>query len=303
MSMSIKELIEIGEMQLSNAGIEDATIDARALYCHMMHINNTQLMLGWQNTVQDDYCEAYFDLLEARRNRKPLQYITGEQEFMGLPFAVNAHVLIPRQDTETLVEDAITIIEKGQLRGDAVPIKKRKSWSVLDLGCGSGAIGLSLEKLTTDVKVTCADISKEAIALAEKNAETLGCRAVRFVQSDMFAAFQGRFGSKKFDLIISNPPYICSEELQTLQPEVREHEPQIALDGGEDGLRFYRQIVEEGPAYLKKDGVIMLEIGCDQRRAVTEMFAHSDKFSFVTCLKDLAGRDRIVVAALSPKEK
>lgn len=303
MSLPIKELIEIGVAQLEDAGIENATIDARELYCYMMGINKTQLMLGWQNVVEDDRCEQYFDLVSERVARKPLQYITGNQEFMGLPFAVNEHVLIPRQDTETMVEDVLELIGKGKLRGESVPVRSRRSWNVLDLGCGSGAIGLSLAKLSKEVKVTCSDISEEALRTAENNAASLGLRSVHFMQSDLFAAFHGKLGNKKFDLIVSNPPYICSETIETLQPEVRDFEPRSALDGGEDGLDFYRRIVAEAPEYLKKDGVIVLEIGCEQMDEVTRMFALSNRYSFVTGLQDLAGRDRIVVAALAPEAK
>ncbi|MBQ8562998.1 MAG: peptide chain release factor N(5)-glutamine methyltransferase [Firmicutes bacterium] len=303
MSLPVKELIKIGENQLRDAGVTDAAIDAKELYCYMMHIDRTRLMLSWQDVMQDKECEEYFNLVARRASRIPLQHITGEQEFMGLPFTVSDRVLIPRQDTETMVEDALDVINKNKLRNEELNCKARRGWSVLDLCCGSGAIGISLAKLAEDVKVTCSDLSADALAVAELNARNLGAKSVKFVRSDLFEAFSGKLGNKKFDMIISNPPYIRHDVIETLEPEVRDHEPMMALDGGEDGLDFYRQIVEQAPDFLKKEGIVMLEIGHDQMSDIIKLFSLDDRYSFVTGLKDLAGRDRIVVAILSPKKK
>lgn len=303
MSLPVKELIKIGENQLRDAGVADAAIDAKELYCYMMHIDRTRLMLSWQDVMQDKECEEYFNLVARRAARIPLQHITGEQEFMGLPFTVSDRVLIPRQDTETMVEDALDVINKNRLRNEELNCKARRGWSVLDLCCGSGAIGISLAKLAEDVKVTCSDLSADALAVAELNACNLGAKSVKFVRSDLFEAFSGKLGNKKFDMIISNPPYIRHDVIETLEPEVRDHEPMMALDGGEDGLDFYRQIVEQAPDFLKKEGIVMLEIGHDQMSDIIKLFSLDDRYSFVTGLKDLAGRDRIVVAILSPKKK
>lgn len=302
MSLPLKDIIKIGEKQLSDAGVADAAIDAKELYCHMMNIDRTRLMLRWQDILQDNQCEAYFDLVAKRAARVPLQHITGVQEFMGLPFKVSDKVLIPRQDTETLVEDALEVIQKNKLRGDELNMKPRRSWTILDLCTGSGAIGLSLAKLGGDVKVTCSDLSEEALAVAESNATALDCKGVKFVKSDMLETFRGKLGNKKFDMIISNPPYIRPEVIAELEPEVKEHEPMMALDGGEDGLDFYRIIAAQAPEFLKKDGVVMVEIGHDQMDDVTRIFAETDKYCYITGLKDLAERDRIVVAILSPKK-
>ena len=302
MSLPVKELIKIGENQLRDAGVADAAIDAKELFCYMMHIDRTRLMLSWQDIMQDNQCEEYFSLVDKRASRVPLQHITGEQEFMGLSFQVSDKVLIPRQDTETMVEDALDVIGKNKLRNENLNCKARSSWSVLDLCCGSGAIGVSLAKLAGDVKVTCSDLSADALAMAELNGKNLGAK-VKFVKSDMFEEFRGKLGNKKFDMIISNPPYIRREVIATLEPEVRDHEPMMALDGGEDGLDFYRQIVNEAPDFLKKEGIVMLEIGHDQMSDLIKMFSLDDRYSYVTGLKDLAGRDRIVVAILSPKKK
>jgi len=303
MSLPLKELIKIGENQLRDAGVADAAIDAKELFCYMMHIDRTRLMLCWQDILQDNQCEEYFDLVARRASRVPLQHITGEQEFMGLTFQVSDKVLIPRQDTETMVEDALDVIKSNKLRGEELSCKARRGWNVLDLCCGSGAIGISLAKLAEDVKVTGSDLSADALAVAEQNAANIGAKSIRFVKSDMFEAFRGKLGNKKFDMIISNPPYIRHDVIAELEPEVRDHEPMMALDGGEDGLDFYRQIVDEAPDFLKKEGIVMVEIGHDQMSDIIKLFSLDDRYSYVTGLKDLAGRDRIVVAILSPKKK
>lgn len=306
MSLALKELIRIGEKQLADAGIADAAIDAKELYCYMMGYDRVALMMHWQEVLQDNQCEAYFDLIAKRAERVPLQHITGEQEFMGLSFKVSDKVLIPRQDTETMVEDAIELLEKGTIRGNVYASGKMPhAAEVLDLCCGSGAIGISIACKCEKTKVLCSDISEEAICVARENAERNKCRNVKFVQSDMFAAkaFQGTFGKKKFDLIISNPPYIESEVIEGLEPEVREHEPMLALDGGEDGLDFYRIIAGEAAEYLKNDGVLMLEIGYNQKEAVKELLRESGSYEKIVGLTDLAGLDRIVAATKKSKKK
>ena len=288
---------------MAEAGVADAAIDAKELFCYMMHIDRMRLMLRWQDVMQDNQCDEYFDLIERRASRVPLQHITGEQDFMGLTFKVSDKVLIPRQDTETMVEDALDVINQNKLRNEKLNCKARRGWTVLDLCCGSGAIGISLDKLTEDVKVTCSDISDDALEMAQLNARLIGTKGIKFVKSDMFEAFRGKLGNKKFDMIISNPPYIRREVIETLEPEVKDHEPMMALDGGEDGLDFYRIIVDQAPDFLKKEGVVMMEIGHDQMSDIIKMFSVDERYSFVTGLKDLAGRDRIVVAILSPKKK
>ena len=301
MSLPLKELISIGAKQLRDAGVADADIDAKELYCFMQGMNRTDLMLRWQEVLQDNQCEAYFDLIAQRASRMPLQHITGRQEFMGLPFEVNDKVLIPRQDTETMVEDALELMAKGTLRGQAYDGSLKKGGDVLDLCCGSGAIGISIAKLAKGAHVTCSDLSKEALEVAERNARLNGCKSVKFVESDMFDAFCGRLGKKKFNLIISNPPYVPPSVIEGLEPEVRDHEPMMALDGGRDGLDFYRIIAAQAPEHLKKGGVLMLEIGFDQREAVQGLIEETGQFEKILGLTDLTGKDRIVAAVLSKK--
>lgn len=299
MSLSVKEILNIGQRRLQDAGVSDAALDSKLLYCFMTGITSGRLFIMYQNILQDGQCDEYFRLIDERASGKPLQYITGTQEFMGLEFDVNESVLIPRQDTETMVEDVISLIKDGALRGESLEGTGRREWDILDLCTGSGAIGISLAKLLTGVKVnvTCSDVSKAALEVARKNAGKLGVsKNIKFAEGDMFAPFDGRFKKKKFDLIVSNPPYIESDVIPTLQTEVKDHEPMSALDGGEDGLDFYRIIAGEAGEFLKKRGILFLEIGYDQGNAVRELLTEAGGYSDVRCLKDLAGRDRIIYA-------
>lgn len=301
MSLSVKEILNIGKRQLEERQIGDAAIDCKLLYCYLMKITSAQLILEYQKILPDSLCDEYFTLLDLRSSGKPLQYITGTQDFMGLEFNVNESVLIPRQDTETLVGDAMGVISDGTLRGEAFLPKRKKDWEVLDLCCGSGAIGLSLAKLCKGTKVTCSDISKDALAVAKENAGKLGVK-VTFQEGNLLLPFKGRFKNKRFDMIISNPPYIKTSVIPTLQREVRDHEPMMALDGGAGGLDFYGGIIADAADCLKKDGVLMFEIGHDQREAVCSLIEQTEQFACVTCLQDLAGRDRIVTAVLKGKK-
>ncbi len=307
MGLQVKEIIKIAEKQMADAGVRDAQIDAKELFCYMMDYDKVGLMMHWQDMLQDNQCEAYFDLVAERASRIPLQHITGTQEFMGHTFKVSGDVLIPRQDTETMVEDAIELLGKGTLRNADYnsDVRMKDNPDILDLCCGSGAIGISLAKAFPKASVVCSDISKEALALATENAKSNSAKNVKFVESDMLSAayFNGKLKSKKFDLIISNPPYIQSSVIDTLEPEVKDHEPRMALDGGEDGLDFYRQIASDAAAHLKKNGILMMEIGYDQRDAVKALLAETGAYEKIIGLTDLAGLDRIVVARKKPEDK
>ncbi len=307
MGLQVKEIIKIAEKQMADAGVRDAQIDAKELFAYMMDYDKVGMMMHWQDMLQDNQCEAYFDLVAERASRIPLQHIIGTQEFMGHTFKVNSDVLIPRQDTETMVEDAIELLGKGTLRSSNYNegIRVKDNPDILDLCCGSGAIGISLAKEFSKASVVCSDISKKALALAESNAKSNSAKNVKFVESDMLSAayFNGKLKTKKFDLIISNPPYIQSAVIETLEPEVKDHEPRMALDGGEDGLDFYRQIASDAASHLKKNGILMMEIGYDQRDAVKNLLAETGAYEKIVGLTDLAGLDRIVVARKKPEEK
>lgn len=299
MSLLVKEMLTMGEKQLMDSDIADATRDCKILYCYMMDIPFSKIILEYQNMLQDRLCEKYFELIDRRSSGEPVQYIMGSQEFMGLEFIVNENVLIPRQDTETLVEDALEIINTGTLRGEDMDVK-RKEWDILDLCTGSGAIGVSLARIANKVNVTCSDISEGAIKVAKENAQKHGvAKSVKFEQGDLFKPFSKHFRKQKFDMIISNPPYIKSSVIPTLQKEVCEHEPISALDGGESGLDFYERIVSGVGSHLRKSGVLLLEIGHDQGEAVSGLLSRNGEFTSIRVLKDLANRDRIVFAKKS----
>lgn len=299
MSLLVKEMLTMGEKQLMDSDIADATRDCKILYCYMMDIPFSKIILEYQKVLQDRLCDKYFELIDRRSKGEPVQYIMGCQEFMGLEFIVNENVLIPRQDTETLVEDALEIINTGTLRGEDMDVK-RKEWDILDLCTGSGAIGVSLARIANKVNVTCSDISEGAIKVAKENAQKHGlAKSMKFEQGDLFKPFNKHFHKQKFDMIISNPPYIKSSVIPTLQKEVCEHEPLSALDGGESGLDFYERIVSGVGSHLKKGGVLLMEIGNDQGEAVSGLLSRNGEFTSIRVLRDLAQRDRIVFAKKS----
>ena len=284
-----------GEYQLSKAFCMDPKIDAQELYCYLTGLDKVSLFLKAEEEVDPETEEKYMELIRRRAERIPLQHITGVQEFMGYTFRVNPHVLIPRQDTETLVTEAAKTIQSTPREKLSFfeKLKGRKEWDVLDLCCGSGAVGISLAKICSNVKVTATDISAEAVETAEANAEDLRVK-VRFITGDMFEPVKGR----KFDMIVSNPPYIRTNMISILQEEVKDHEPLNALDGGRDGLDFYRTIVEKAADFLKPEGFLLMEIGHDQGEDLRKMLEDSGKYSPAAVIKDLPGRDRVVKCKL-----
>ncbi|MCG8482889.1 MAG: peptide chain release factor N(5)-glutamine methyltransferase, partial [Clostridia bacterium] len=221
--------------------------------------------------------------LNKRLEGMPLQYITGTQEFMGLDFMVNQDVLIPRPDTEILVENVLK----------AVDLTHPSGISIFDIGCGSGAIGVSLAYYASKVDVSCVDISCAALKAAKQNAVTHNVHhKMHFFEGDIFAPIK----HQKFDMIVSNPPYIPDESIDSLQIEVSKYEPRSALAGGKDGLDFYRRIVKDAPHYLKNNGLIFLEIGYDQAAAVKDLLKSESVYDGIEVIKDLAGHDRVVKA-------
>ena len=301
MSLSVKEILSLGKRQLEESGVRDADIDSKLLYCYMMNISRTRLVLEYQEILQDMLCDKYFQLIDRRSKGEPFQYITGNQNFMGYDFIVNENVLIPRSDTENLVEAAVKIVNGKNPVDDSELDKKirRKRWDVLDLCTGSGVIGISMAKLCDNLSVVCSDFSHPALEVAKKNAEkNQVAKRVEFREGDLFEPFCGKFKKKKFNMILSNPPYIRSDVIPTLEREVKDHEPNTALDGGQDGLVFYRRIVKEAPDFLKKNGVLMMEIGHDQKEELEELLLAEDVYENVECIKDLAGLDRVIYATL-----
>ncbi len=303
MSLTLKEMIAIGENQLINAGVMNPKVDAELLYMDMRGIDRTRLFMEWSKEIDEDTCNQYFELVDRRGSREPLQYITGTQEFMGLDFSVDENVLIPRPETEFMVEHALKIIlgkvpgepaEEGTDGKETLPgrIPTRKKWNVLDLCCGSGAIGVTIAHRCAGAKVTATDNSEAAVEVARKNAAKARTK-VRFKTGDLLGAVKAK---KQFDMIISNPPYVPTHMIPILQDEVKKFEPLTALDGGEDGLDFYRRIIAEAPAYMKSGGVLILETGHDQGKAIEALIRAESAYEDCTIIKDYNKHDRVCIA-------
>lgn len=271
--MEYKKLYEWGKAKLQNAGIEEAMLDARLLLEYVCDSDRNTLLVHGDQPVSEEEQSRYEKFIGMRENRIPLQHITGEQEFMGLPFKVNENVLIPRQDTEILTEEVLKELCDGM--------------DVLDMCTGSGCILLSLLNYTNECHGVGVDISQKALEVAEENNRRLGKNAV-FLQSNLFEKVEGRF-----DIIVSNPPYIPSDVIPTLMEEVKTYEPMSALDGKEDGLYFYREIVKQAGEYLNRGGKLFFEIGCEQAEEVSKLLVEAG-YKEVQVVKDLAGLDRVV---------
>lgn len=249
--MTIREALRLAAARLEQAGVPDADVDAAYLLASVLKEDTLAMRINGHRELAAPQQAAFDALCDRRAAREPLQYILGETEFMGLTFHVEPGVLIPRADTEILVEKALAWMKPGA--------------RVLDIGTGSGAIAVSLAKLGRQAQVTAVDVSDRALEIARRNAERNGA-AVEFVKSDCFSALKGR----KYDMIVSNPPYISEDEMRGLMPEVT-REPELALFGGADGLDFYRRISREAPEYLNEGGCLLFEIGWLQKDAVSAL--------------------------------
>lgn len=283
--MKYSELVKQGQVKLFKAGIGDAGVDAWILLEHICKISRTDYFVKMNDEVSDEYVKDYFEAIEKRIAHYPLQYILGKWEFMGINFKVNENVLIPRQDTEVLVVKVLNLIQEEYKNYDSIKI--------LDMCTGSGCIGISLAKLCKKAEVTAVDLSKEAIMIARENAKLNEVTNIHFIESDLFKTFTSYNDQEPFDIIVSNPPYICSKEIESLMTEVKNFEPRMALDGDEDGLVFYRRIVEESNPYIKKGGHLAFEIGWNQAEDVKELMR--SRYDNIEVVQDLASLDRVVV--------
>ena len=279
--MTIRNALEEGIKKLNSANILEAKLDTEYLLCYVLDCQRIDLILDARKEMTKEQYETYVSLIQRRCEHVPLQYILGEQNFMGYSFYVKPGVLIPRQDTEILVEQAVKRIK----------IMRQKQPRILDLCCGSGCIGLSIKKLYPDIQLTLVDLSDSAIEVTNRNRERLEVDA-EILQSDLFTNV-----SEKYHMIVSNPPYIRTKDIETLMPEVKEYEPFMALDGLEDGLHFYRKIIEKARSYLYEQGEILFEIGFDQAEDVRKIFV-ANQFSNCKVYQDLAGLDRVVTARI-----
>lgn len=269
-----EELLKSAEKKLTDADIVDAKLDAWYLMEYVTGISRASYFLDKDKKVKKEDADRYITCVEKRAGHIPLQHITGVQEFMGLEFTVNEHVLVPRQDTENLVEQALPYV---------------KDKKVLDMCTGSGCIAVSVKILGGAGTCDAVDISGKALETAEYNAKTNNAD-ITFIRSNMFENVEGTY-----DVILSNPPYIRPDVIEGLMPEVKEHEPVIALDGGKDGLDFYRILAEKSKEHLEKEGIVMMEIGFDQGELVRELF-EKNGYKDVKVIKDYSGNDRIVTA-------
>jgi release factor glutamine methyltransferase len=278
--MNYRELYRNGMSALEKAEIVDASIDARLLLEYVCGTDRNYMIVNGDTEVCSENEEKYLALIERRTKHIPLQHLTGTQNFMGLDFKVNEHVLIPRQDTEILVEEVLRDLHDGM--------------DILDMCTGSGCILISLLNYSNDCYGVGADISEDALAVAEENAVRLleNKENISFIKSNLFEAVTG-----KYDVIVSNPPYIRKDVIPGLMPEVREHDPYIALDGGEDGLDFYREIVDKSRKYLYGGGKLYFEIGYDQADEVRSLMENAG-FMEINVVKDYAGLDRVLYGTI-----
>lgn len=274
--MEIKEALIEGRKYLNDLEYTDPIYETRRILSFLLNKDLSYLVAHDSELLDSTVEERYFEILDKRKNGMPIQYILGEEDFYGRSFKVLEGVLIPRQDTEISVETLLKII------------KNNKIYNMLEIGCGTGIVSISVD-LETKIDVTAVDISKRAIENSIINKEKLGS-GIKIMKSDLFSNIK-----ESFDLIYSNPPYIKSDEIEKLQVEVRKHEPRLALDGGEDGLNFYRKIIEKAPEYLNNRGYLVFEIGHDEAKDIFALM--EDKFD-VEVIKDLSKLDRVVVGQL-----
>ncbi len=282
MNMTIQEAMGKADIQLKTKNIDSPKLKARLLMQYVLKQNRQYLMVHDENKLTQEQKEKYFKAIQKLSKGIPLQHITHQQEFMKMNFYVNENVLIPRPDTEILVEEVMKIAKK---------INAKK---ILDLCTGSGAIAISLAKYIENSQITATDISEEALAIAERNAKNNKVdKQIAFLSSNLFEELP----KEKYDMIVSNPPYIKREIVKTLAKEVQ-NEPLMALDGGWDGLDFYRKIIHQADDFLKYGGYLCLEIGYDQKEDVMNLIKKEEKYTDTYCKKDLYGKDRVVVTKL-----
>lgn len=285
--MTYREVYQEGVKVLTEAAIAEAALDARLLLEYVCKTDRNTLLAHGDREVTGEEQEQYLETIARRAAHVPLQHITGEQEFMGLTFAVNNKVLVPRQDTEVLVEEVMRNLHDGM--------------RILDMCTGSGCILLSLLQYSNDCTGVGVDLSTDALAVARGNYERIRQQKpemeASFLESDLFTKVEGRY-----DIIVSNPPYIRSDVIPNLMSEVRDYEPMMALDGTEDGLFFYREITKKAKDYLNRGGMLYYEIGCDQAEEVCAIM-ETEGFREIEVVKDFAGLDRVVYGSWPGQER
>ena len=283
------------ETYLKRFKVSEAKIDAEYLLSHILKCKRQELYLNSERQLTNNEINIYKGFIQRRSKREPIQYIIGEEEFRGLIFKVTRDVLIPRPETELLVEEAVKII-----REQGSGANGQGSSVIVDLCAGSGCIAVSVAKEIEGCRVYATDISEKALSVAKENAERNGVEnKITFLQGSFFEPLKNLGLEEKIDIILSNPPYVSKRDMEKIQPEIKEYEPQIALYGGEDGLDSYRKIIPEAFAYLKKGGCLILEIGYGQAEAINELFAQYPAYGEIEIIKDLSGIERVVKGSKS----
>lgn len=296
--MLIKEAFNKGTELLKDAGIDAPVNDTGIILCYTLKKDRSFLYAHEDYPLEKEEYRKFFGYLSKRVRHVPLQYITGHCEFMSLDFDVNPSVLIPRQDTELLVETVISFVQNSNEYRIVKPQKLNSDLHILEIGTGSGCIAVSLAYYLKNSRVTAVDISSDALAVALKNAKRAGVeKRIEFILSNIYTELDG----SKFDIIVSNPPYIPTGQISLLQAEVSQYEPLTALDGGSDGLAYYKFIIKDSVRYLKTSGLIALEVGIGQAGQVRALM--QDKYEDITALKDLQGIERVLAGRLISQNK
>jgi len=285
---TIEKLLKDGLNIIQERDYNNPFLDVQLILSHLLKKDKIYLHMHKDEEVNSDVSEKYYEMVERRNLGYPLQYMLNSQEFMGLDFFVQEGVLVPRPDTEILVEKIIDIVDKSNMKNEKIKI--------LDIGTGSGAIALSLAYYLKNSFVTAIDISDIAIETASLNVKRLKLNNVSIIKADVFGELN--FKDENYDIVVSNPPYIEKSTIEELQIEVSQYEPKIALDGGIDGLDFYRQIVSVFKEIHCKNSILAVEIGYNQKNTVTEIFENAKLFNKIETYKDFSGKDRVVTGFL-----
>lgn len=277
--MKIQEILTKTALKLKENNIEEPISKAKRILAFTLDVTKEYLLINNEKEISDENIIKYNNNIEKLISGKPIQYITGKQEFMGIEFNVNKNVLIPQPDTEILVEKSIELA------------KKYNKPKILDLCTGSGAIAIAMQTNIPKAQISASDISKEALKIAKINDKT---NKIKFIHSNMFENIK-----EKYDIIVSNPPYIKTEEIKTLSKEVQ-NEPLLALDGGQDGLKFYKEIIKQAHEHLNENGYLCLEIGDDQKEDVSTLIRNNNNYEAIRSYKDLSGNNRVIICKKKP---
>jgi release factor glutamine methyltransferase len=286
--MTFLDLLNWSTHCLKDHQIENPRLNAELLLARSLNLNREGLYTHLQNPSGEEEREKFEQLVWKRLSGEPLQYILGYQEFWSVRLKVDPRVLIPRPETELLVEQGLSILKAACLK---------RTPRVLEIGTGSGAVAISLATEVRDISVVATDVSGEALLLARENVKSAGVlQQIQFVNGDLFSPIRRMPGQEPFDLILSNPPYVDRSQIQNLAREIKDYEPAVALDGGEDGMAFYRTLVSQGPSYLRREGWLLLEVGEGQGERASTMMEEEGSFSTPERIKDLSGIERVVKA-------